>query len=1213
MTEKPTYEELEKRIQKLEQTESNRKQIEEALRQSEEYLSITLNSIGDAVIATDVEGNVVQLNPVAEKLTGWKFSEAKGRSVIEVFNIISEKTRKRVESPIEQVMRKGVIAGLSNHTILISKEDVERPIEDNCAPIRNDQGEIMGVVLVFRDVTEKRRVKKELKESEENLRSIFENMKDVYYKLDANGKILMASPSGVALYNYDSLDEIIGKQANDFVYDIEDNEKFIKELQKKGYLKNYIIKHKCKNGKPIFVETNTTLIFDDQGNLEGAVGVFRDIAERKKAEEIKKALFAISNAVNVTRNLKDLFEIIHKALGNIIDVTNFFIAMVDIKKRTLYFPYHVDTNDYDFFPTTNFDTNDSLTGLVVSQRRPILLKKNDLEKLSAQKGVWGPVPLIWMGAPLIVKDEIIGVVAVQSYLDSNLYTEQDLQVLSGISDQMAIAIDRKQAEALLKESEEYLANIINTIGDPVFVKDEQFRFVLVNDALCTLLGKTRDELVGTTGMEFLPKDQMDHFLEVDRKVLSSGEDQLNEEPLTDGDSTIRTIVTKKTRYIGAQGAKFIVGVIRDITDRKLMNLALEEGQKKFSTLFETNPAGVVITDLNNGKIIDVNESIEKITGYNRHEIIGRISTEIGFWSHQNDRKKIVKLLEEDGSFRNQEFEYTDKQGAIKQGLFSAKVVILQDKPSIITAMFDVTEIKKIENELKISEHRFRDITLSMADWIWEVDRNGKYIYASDTVKNTLGFSCKELIGKTPFELMSVEEGTKIRKVFLEISSKSGPIVDLENWNLAKDGTIVCFLTNAVPILDDNGELQGYRGVDKDITVQKKLETEKASIEAQLRQAQKMESVGRLAGGVAHDYNNALTAIMGYTELAMMEADPNGPLHADLKEILKASRHAEDITRQLLAFARKQTIAPKVLDLNTNIESMLKMIRRLIGEDIDLVWFPGKNLWPVKMDPSQIDQILANLCVNAKDAIAGVGKITIETSVIVLDEAYCASHRGFVPGEFVLMAISDNGCGMDKETMDNIFEPFFTTKAVDKGTGLGLSTVYGIVKQNKGFINVYSKPGKGTTIKIYLPRNESKAVEIQRERTEQIPQGHGETILLVEDDRSILKLTQKILEGLNYTVFIVDTPKGALSLAKAHTGEIQMLITDVIMPEMNGLELANKLQAIYPSIKRMFMSGYTANAIAHHGVLDEGVHFVQKPFSQADLAKIVRKVLDENNN
>lgn len=386
--------------------------------------------------------------------------------------------------------------------------------------------------------------------------------------------------------------------------------------------------------------------------------------------------------------------------------------------------------------------------------------------------------------------------------------------------------------------------------------------------------------------------------------------------------------------------------------------------------------------------------------------------------------------------------------------------------------------------------------------------------------------------------------------------------------------------------------------------------QRQSIEEQLRQAQKMESVGRLAGGVAHDYNNVLSVIMGFTELAMEEKDLTEPLRADLEEILKAAKRATDITRHLLAFARKQTIAPKVLDLNKSVESMIKMLRRLIGEDIDFAWSPGAGLWSIKMDPSQIDQILVNLCVNARDAIFGVGKVTIETKTVFFNTAYCADHHGFIPGEFVMLAVSDNGCGIDKKILNNIFEPFFTTKPLDKGTGLGLSTVYGIVKQNNGFINVYSEPGIGTTIKIYLARHKGNAVKIQMENTEKILAGHGETILIVEDDPSILKLARQILDGLGYIVLTQDTPEEAIRLAEEYTGEIHLLVTDVIMPEMNGLELANCLQPIYPNLKRIFMSGYTSNAIAHHGVLDEGMNFIQKPFSKKDLAIIVRKVLDE---
>jgi len=517
--------------------------------------------------------------------------------------------------------------------------------------------------------------------------------------------------------------------------------------------------------------------------------------------------------------------------------------------------------------------------------------------------------------------------------------------------------------------------------------------------------------------------------------------------------------------------------------------------------------------------------------------------------------------------------------------------------------------------LKQSENKFRLLADHTFDWEYWVDPDGKFIYLSPSCERITGYSPKEFISDPQliFKIVRSDYAEKFYHHYIDEGKEDSPFFSMEFPIITKTGEEVWLDHHCRPVYDDQGNYTGRRGNNRDITDRKRTEEEKVQLEAQYRQAQKMESVGCLAGGVAHDYNNALTTIMGFTELAMMDADPKGSLHSDLNQVLKAGRRARDITRQLLAFARKQTIAPKVLDLNQDIESVLKMIRRLIGEDIDLVWFPVKNLWPVKMDPSQVDQILANLCVNARDAIEGVGKITIESDMVVLDADYCSDHAGFIPGEFVLLSISDNGCGMDKKTLNKVFEPFFTTKAVDKGTGLGLSTVYGIVKQNNGFINVYSEPGKGTTIKIYLPRHDGKVDKIQEKSTAKTPQGHGETILLVEDDMPILKLAEKILTGLNYKVLIADTPKEAMRLAKEYTDKIHLLVADVVMPGMNGLELANNLQSLYPDLKRIFMSGYTANAIAHHGVLEDGVHFIQKPFSKIDLATIVRKVLDEKKS
>jgi len=394
----------------------------------------------------------------------------------------------------------------------------------------------------------------------------------------------------------------------------------------------------------------------------------------------------------------------------------------------------------------------------------------------------------------------------------------------------------------------------------------------------------------------------------------------------------------------------------------------------------------------------------------------------------------------------------------------------------------------------------------------------------------------------------------------------------------------------------------------DITERKKSEEQNRKLQEQLTQAQKMESVGRLAGGVAHDFNNMLSLIIGHAELALDEVDASQPIHAELTQILAAAHRSADLTRQLLAFARKQAIHPMVLDLNETMAGMLKMLQRLIGENIELVWKPGANLGLVKIDPAQVDQILANLAVNAKDAIAGVGRLTIETENVALDEAYCQAHAGCAAGDYVLMAVSDNGSGMSAEVIQHLFEPFFTTKAIGRGTGLGLATVYGIVRQNNGFISVYSEPGQGSTFKIYLPRE--RASEADREPpVDPEPPSGTETILLVEDEEPILALAATILTRCGYTVLAARTPESALVLAQQHPGPIHLLLTDVVMPGMNGIALKEKITHLRPGIKTIHMSGYPTNAITIYGAETDAAHYLPKPFSVRSVAVKVRQVLD----
>lgn len=417
------------------------------------------------------------------------------------------------------------------------------------------------------------------------------------------------------------------------------------------------------------------------------------------------------------------------------------------------------------------------------------------------------------------------------------------------------------------------------------------------------------------------------------------------------------------------------------------------------------------------------------------------------------------------------------------------------------------------------------------------------------------------------------------------------------------GAVRNFRVVSSPILSATGDIVAVVEIVEDMT-------EKLALESQLRQAQKMESVGRLAGGVAHDFNNMLGVILGHTELVLKRLTPEHQAFSSLEEIRKAAQRSADLTKQLLAFARKQTVAPRVLDLNEAVAGMLDMLRRLIGEDIELVWLPGTDVSSVKVDPSQIDQILANLCVNAHDAIDGAGKIVIGTDTAIFDEVYCAGHVGSVPGEYALLTVSDDGCGMDETTLDRAFEPFFTTKGVGEGTGLGLSTVYGIVKQNNGFITVNSELERGTTFRIYLPRHDVRVEKPPKVSPSAPIIGGQGTILFVEDEPLLLDLGKLMLDRLGYHVLAASAPDDAIRLAREHAGEIQMLMSDVIMPGMDGRELARRVTALVPGIKLLFTSGYAGNIIAHHGILEESVSFIQKPYSMEALAAKVREVLED---
>ena len=676
----------------------------------------------------------------------------------------------------------------------------------------------------------------------------------------------------------------------------------------------------------------------------------------------------------------------------------------------------------------------------------------------------------------------------------------------------------------------------------------------------------------------------------------------------------------------------IIGVVEtayNITDRILAEEALNklneelentiqqrtaELAEKEATLmdaFNFSPIGKALVSPD-GRFLRVNAALCSILGYSVEELLVKTFQEITHPEYlQADLDYVKQML--NGEIETYEMEkiYLHKQGPHVWAQLNVSLV--RDKIGqplfFIAQIQDITKRKQTKIDLRESEQRFALLTTQLDSAIWIATGDGSQILdVNHAFEKVYGIPARELRTNPGIWLEMIHpDDRKIAEDSQEELFRSGQSQAV--YRIVKpDGETRWINERKAMVYDDEGQPIQIGGIAGDITESKNSELENEKLQAQFRQAQKMEAVGRLAGGVAHDYNNMLTVITGYTELALLSANPDEPIHTHLTEILTAAKRSTDLTKQLLGFARQQTTSPKVLDLNRAVESTLKMIKPLIGEDIDLAWFPGAELWPVKIDPTQLDQILANICINARDAIVGNGKVTIETKNFVFDENYCADHMGFVPGEFSMIAISDDGSGMDKETLDRIFEPFFTTKKVGRGTGLGLASVYGTIKQNNGFINVYSEPGKGTTFHLYLPRHTDPTVVPQKERAVKTIEGHGETLLVVEDEISILKLIKEMLEKLGYNVLTANTPSDAIRLAEEHDDVIHLLLTDVVMPEMNGKELVEQLQSCYPDLNYLFMSGYTANVIAHHGILDEGVHFIQKPISRKELAVKIREAL-----
>ncbi len=809
--------------------------------------------------------------------------------------------------------------------------------------------------------------------------------------------------------------------------------------------------------------------------------------------------------------------------------------------------------------------------------------------------------------------EIIGVLQLNDRRP-NRFTLEMVQYFEGLGASIAVALTRQRAEQALAASElryrgqaealqasqQIIEGILNAMPVSVFWKDKDLCFLGCNLAFARDAGfADPQDIVGKDDRQMSWREQAETYRADDRSVIESGCPRLLIEETQSGpagDSI--TLLTSKIPLRNAQGViSGVLGTYMDITAHKRAEQALQESTVFLDTLLQAIPVPVFYKDIE-GRYTGCNRAFEAFYGTARAELLGKTVFDIA-------PRELAELYQaedlelfRDGGVQVYDAKMRGAHGVLHDVVFH-KAALLDAAGKVVGAIgviLDITDRVRAEE----AHARLATAVEQSAEAIEITDTAGAILYANPAFERITGYSRAEVVGQNPRFLKSGKQDAEFYRRMWDVLGR-GAVWSGHFTNKRKDGTLYEEEASISPVRDASGTVLNYVAVKRDVT-------HEVDLEKQLRQAQKMEAVGRLAGGVAHDFNNLLMGIMNYVELCRDQIDAGHPIREYLEEIMRDAQRSAEITRQLLAFARKQIIAPRVLDLNDAVAGMLKLLRRLIGEDISLAWLPGAELSPVKLDPSQLDQILANLCINARDAIGGVGKVTLETGSIVIDAAGGASHAGVAPGAYVSLAVSDDGCGMDRATLAQIFEPFFTTKGIGKGTGLGLATVYGIVTQNNGFIYAYSEPGQGTTFRIYLPQVAAAASASAVDSPAAVPPGRGETVLVVEDEKSLRVTCSLFLKALGYSVLAAETPGEALLLAERHAGDIRLLLTDVVMPGMDGRQLAQRLGASRPGMTVLFMSGYTADVIAQRGVLEKGMAFIAKPFSRDDLARRVHELL-----
>jgi PAS domain S-box-containing protein len=1106
-----------------------RKRGEDKLRRQ----ALVFKTIRDGVVIVGLDGHITDVNPAAERIFGYIREEAVGLKP-EVFHPPSCKKQFEEEIPAALLGK----ARWTGEMAFVNKDGVEGVAEVVVLVLRDAQNKPVSIVVIYRDITERGQAEQALRDSEERYRIVAETASDAIVSIDASSTILFVNSAAEKIFGH-AIVEMTGRNLTMLMPE------YLRHLHEAGLNRYAETGHKHiswdsielpglhKDGREIPLEISFGEYVREGQRI--FTGVIRDITERKRTEAERQIISEIIQGVSSTHNVDELLRLIQRAINRVLHAENCFVALYNKESESLEMEFFVDK--YDETPPPQ-KLGKSRTSYVFRTGQPLLMNEEIFRQLAESGEVEqrGTVPASWLGVPLRSPSEVIGVLVVQSYEDENAYSARDLEFLSSVGGQVALAIERKRGEAALHETNETLLTLINGSPLAIVALDTENCVTAWNPAAERIFGWSEREMLGHP-VPFLSDEMRDNTLQLIERVYR-GESLTGYEMTRhrrDG-TPIEVSISFSLLRDAESTARGVVAVLEDITERKRMDEALKEANQRALLEYERLLERIAALAQSLGTSRDL------LTVYRAFKDFALASTPCNgmFISHYHASRSV----------RTAEYAWSDGMEFDHANL---PPMSMNDSPHSRAVA---------TGQIIISDDYQADIARTPV------------VNIGDLSESCLPQSA--LI--VPMAVMGRVIGA------IELQSLEPAAFRQEH------ATAMRMAANLTAVAIDNVRLINQ-------------EHEK---EGQLRQSQKMQAVGQLAGGVAHDFNNLLVAINGYSDLTLRRLQANDPLRRNLEEIKKAGERAAALTRQLLAFSRKQVMQPKVISLNDVVSDMNKLLRRLIGEDIELTTVLDANIGHVKADPNMLEQVILNLAVNSRDAMPDGGRLTVETSNVRLADDYMNHHAGISPGAYVLLTVSDTGTGMDPGTQERLFEPFFTTKAIGKGTGLGLSTVYGIVKQSGGNVLVYSEVGHGTSFKIYLPRVDEQAKEVVQDSDSALPVG-TEKILLVEDDALVRNVVREIISMQGYAVLVAETMAEAVRHC-AENPDIALLLSDVVMPQINGKELSQRLTKLLPGMLVLFMSGYS-ETVVHNGVLDEGVNFIQKPFTPNALLRKLREVLD----